>query len=310
MSTATAYQQGPWDLTELLQEPSEEVLAEVLQGLEEAVERFEGRREELDEAMAPEGFLGIVRQYEALVEQSVVPASYASLWFSADTQSSAALTFRNRIQQALTGLQNRILFFSLWWKGLGDEAAERLLPSAEAEPDLRHFLEDLRRLRPFTLDERSEQIVNLKDANGISAVLTVYSMLTNRLEFELEIDGEVRTLTRDELARHVRSPQAERREAAYRELLRVFAGEANILAQIYSNRVRDWASENLELRGFSSPLAVRNLANDIPDEAVETLLEVCRERSTVFHRYFRLKAGWLGMDRLSRFDVYAPIEES
>ncbi len=141
-------------------------------------------------------------------------------------------------------------------------------------------------------------------------MLTVYSMLTNRLEFELELDGEVRTLTRDELTRYVRSPKPERREAAYRELLEVFSGEANILAQIYSNRVRDWASENLEIRGFSSPLAVRNLANDIPDEAVETLLEVCRERATVFQRYFRLKAGWLGMERLRRFDVYAPIEES
>ncbi len=130
MSTATVYEEGPWDLTELLPEPSEEVLAEVLRDLEAAVERFEGRRSELDEEMAPERFLEIVRQYEVLVEQSVVPASYASLWFSADTQSSAALTFRNRIQQALTGLQNRILFFSLWWKGLDDEAAERLLPAA------------------------------------------------------------------------------------------------------------------------------------------------------------------------------------
>ena len=88
------------------------------------------------------------------------------------------------------------MFFTLWWKALPDERAQALLPFApdEALADDRFFLADLRRFRPFSLDERSEQLVNLKDADGIDAVLTLYSMLTNRLEYELEIDGEEREL--------------------------------------------------------------------------------------------------------------------
>ncbi len=73
---------------------------------------------------------------------------------------------------------------------------------------------------------------------------------------------------------------------------------------------RDWHAEQVELRGHTSPITVRNVANDIPDDAVDTLLEVCRRNADVFQRYFRLKAGWLGVDKLRRYDIYAPLAES
>src|SRR5690606_13835476 len=233
-----------------------------------------------------------------------------SLWFSADTQSPAALTYRNRMQQTLTALQNRILFFELWWKSLDDDEAAALLPNAEQYPDYRFYLEDIRRTKPYTLDEKSEQIINVKDANGIDSVITLYSMLTSRLEFNLEVDGEQKTLTRDALMGYVYSPKPELRAAAYQELYRVYKKEAAILAQIYANRVRDWYAEQVELRGYSSPIAVRNVANDIPDEAVDTLLDVARKNAPLFQRYFKLKAKWMGVEKLRRYDIYAPLAES
>jgi oligoendopeptidase F len=165
-------------------------------------------------------------------------------------------------------------------------------------------------LSPYTLDEKSEQIINIKDDNGIGAVMTLYSMLTNRLEFTLEVDGETTRLTRDALAGYAHSTQPELRAAAYRELYRVFAEEATILGQIYVNVVRDWHEEAVGLRGYPSAIAVRNTDNDIPDRAVDVLLEVARANAPVFQRYFRLKAGWLGLDRLRRYDIYAPLASS
>jgi oligoendopeptidase F len=304
------YEQTSWDLSELLPEPSEAIINERLTGLEAAAEAFEKRREDLTTSIGESTFLEILGEYERLLEQVWVLGAFGSLWFASDTQSEAALTYKNRIDQILTGHQNRILFFTLWWKGLDDEEASRLLPTTEEQADYRHFLEDLRRLKPFTLEESSEQIVNLKDANGMGAVLTLYAMLTNRLEFELEVDGETRTLSRDELMSHVFSPVPGRREAAYKELYRVYEKEAKVLAQMYVNRVRDWYSENVELRGFGSPIAVRNIGNDIPDAAVETLLDVTSENVGLFQRYFRQKAAWLGLDRLRRYDIYAPLAAS
>jgi oligoendopeptidase F len=184
------------------------------------------------------------------------------------------------------------------------------LPPADQYPDYRFHLQDMRRTKPYTLDEKSEQIINIKDANGVHALDTIYTMLTSRMEFELEVEGEKQTLTRDGLMTYARNPNPDLRAAAYQELYRVYEGDANILAQIYTNVVQDWHADHVELRGYGAPISVRNIRNDLPDAAVEALLNVSRENAKVFQRYFKLKADWLGMDKLRRYDVYAPLAET
>ncbi len=308
--TFPTYTLSSWDLSELLPEPSERVFAARLADLESAVSAFERRRADLTPQMDPRLFLSILRQYEELHDLIQVINGYASLWFYSNTGSQEALTFRNRVRQAVTEAANRFLFFTLWWRHLSDDEAWRLLPGETDHRDYRQFLQDLRRFKAYTLDEKSEQLINIKDQSGADAVATLYSMLTNRLEFSLTVDGEACKLTRDELMSHAFSPEAEKREAAYHELYRVYSNEANVLGQIYTNVVRNWYDEQVGLRGHSSPIAVRNLDNDVPDRAVQVLLEVARENVGIFQRYFRLKAGWLGLPKLRRYDLYAPLATS
>ncbi len=308
--TFPTYSQSGWDLKELLPEASAEVFADRLAGLDAAVAAFETRRADLDPRMDPRTFLDILREYERIHDLIQVINGYASLWFYADTTSQEALTFRNRVRQAATEAGNRKLFFTLWWRGLEDDEAWRLLPGEAEHRDHRQYLQDLRRFKPYTLDEKSEQIINIKDQSGADAVTTLYSMLTNRLEFNFEVDGEALKLTRDELMSHAFSSEPERREGAYRELYRVYSQEANVLGQIYANVVGNWYDELVGLRGYPSPISVRNLDNDVPDRAVEVLLEVARENVGLFQRYFRMKAGWLGLERLRRYDLYAPLAAS
>lgn len=304
------YQLSGWDLSELLPDTREETIQARLAELGAGVDAFVARRDQLSAEMDPAQLVEMMELAESLVEQMYTLGAYGSLWFSADTQSAAALTYRNRMQQTLTAMQNRILFFELWWKSLDDDEAAALLPNPAQYPDYHFYLKDLRRTKPYTLDEKSEQIINVKDANGMDAVMTLYSMLTSRLEFTVEVDGESKTLTRDGLMAYAYSPRPELRAAAYQELYRVYEKESSILAQVYANRVRDWFAEQVELRGYSSPIAVRNVANDIPDDAVEALLDVCQRNAPLFQRYFKLKAQWLGMDKLRRYDIYAPLAES
>jgi len=229
---------------------------------------------------------------------------YARLWFAEDTQAQDALAFLGRMEQLSTEVQNRLLFFELWWKGLEEEAAQRLMAESG---DYAYYLETLRRFRPHTLSEPEEKVINLKDVNGVDALVNLYEMITNRFTFELEVDGEAREMTRAELSAYFRDPSPELREGAYQELYRVYSGQGAVLGQIYSHRMRDWANENVALRGFDAPIAVRNLVNDVPDPVVETLLRVCRENMPLFHRYFHFKARALGRETLRRYDVYAPL---
>ena len=258
LEAKTSYQLSRWDLSELLPETSEEVVARRIAAIEQEVAAFEARRAHLAPGMDPALFLDSVRQYEAILQGMNELSGYASLWFYEDTGNTEALTFQNRVRQLITAAFNRILFWSLWWKDLDDAQAAALLPADPQEPkisDLRHFLLDLRRTKPYTLDERSEQVINIKDDNGISAVTTLYSMLTNRLEFTLAVDGEEKKLTRDALLAYAFSPRADLREATYRELYRAYEAEAPILGQIYVNRARDWYNEYVGLRGYRSPIA-------------------------------------------------------
>lgn len=305
MKRKREYEQTRWTLGDLLTAHEGPELERLLEKLEQDVARFEASRQRLSPEIGSAEFLELIGLLETIHRSMFRVSAYAHLWFSADTQSQDALGFMGRMDQLATEIQNRTLFFSLWWKELEDEPAGRLL---EGSGDYTYYLESLRRFKPYTLSEAEEKIINLKDVNGPDALVNIYAMITNRFSFGLEVEGETKVLTRDELMAHVRDPSPEVRAAAYQELYRVYRDQATVLGQIYSHRVRDWASENLTVRGFSSPIAVRNLGNDIPDAVTETLLEVCRQNMPIFHRYFRFKADCLGIHTLRRYDVYAPID--
>ncbi len=305
--TNQTFQQTRWSLQDLLPATEGPEFEQVLADLEAAVVDLEASRDQLSPDLPETEFcrlMALVEQISALAHRLGV---YGGLWFTEDTQDQAALAFRGRMEKRLTEVQNRALFFDLWWKGLEDAAAERLLA---ASGDNAYYLESLRRFKPHTLSEPEEKVINLKDVNGVEALVTIYDMITNAFTFSVEIDGELQELTREELMVYARDPRPEVRAAIYQELYRVYSGQAIVLGQIYQHLVRDWASENLSLRNFAAPIAVRNLGNDIPDAVVDTLLEVCRQNAALFQRYFRLKAGWLGVDKLRRYDIYAPLSTS
>ncbi len=301
--TTLPYTQSAWRLSDLSQGTPEEIEA-LFQQLEAQTQEFETLRPLLTPEISAETFLDLIGKLERITEAAYRLYGYAGLSFSANTQDQNALTLVGRAEQFLAELQNRTLFFTLWWKGLDDENAARLMQSAG---DYTYWLEEMRHLKPYTLSEAEEKIINLKNVTGASAIERLYETYTNRYTFKLEVDGEVKELTRGELMVYVRGADPDLRARAYQELYRVYGNDGAFLAQMYQNLVRDWFNENITLRGYKSPIAVRNLANDIPDEVVDTLLDVCRQNTSVFQRYFRLKARWLGMEKLRRYDIYAPV---
>jgi len=244
--------------------------------------------------------------YESLSRITRRVGSYAQLRFSEDTQNQEAQNFLAQVRQRLAEVENRTMFFKLWWKALDDKPAERLMAAAEGYC---YWLEVLRLQKPHTLSEPEERVINLKDVNGPAALVTLYTAITNRYVFRLEVDGEEKELTRGELMVYVQKQDADLRAAAYQELYRVYEQDASVLGQIYQYRLRDWFSENLDMRGMASPIAVRNLSNNVPDEVVNTLLDVCRENASLFQRYFKLKAKRMGLKKIRRYDIYAPVSQ-
>ena len=300
------YEPQRWKLDDLLAPVGTPEVEQFFADIEIRLGEVEALRDQLAPDMAENVFHDLLVRYEQLYADASRVMAYAYLWFSEDIANQDALTFRGRVQQFIADMQNRTLFFELWWKALDDDAAARLMANSG---DLRYYLESLRLFKPHTLSEAEEKIINIKDVNGIQAVKTLYDMLTNAFKFHVTVDGEEKELTRGQLMFYATSPNPDQRAAAYQELYRVYATQADVLAYVYAARVRDWQAENLKLRAFASPISVRNLENDIPDAVVETLLDVIRQNVTLFQRFFRFKARALGVDRLRRYDLYAPLAE-
>lgn len=300
-------QTSAWSLADLFPEPAAEALEAALAKLEQAVCEFEAMRPVLTESVSQPEFQAALARLESVATLKSRIEAYADLSFSQDTRNPGALNLQDRVAQVTTDTGNRCLFFDLWFKDLPDEVADRLTAQ---NGEAHYFLESIRRMKPFTLTEAEEKIINFKDVNGIDAMMNLYEMLTNRFAFTLDIDGEARSLNRDELGGYFSNPSPEVRERAYRELYRVYEENFTILAQMYTHRARDWHAEGMELRGYSSPIAARNLDNDLPDAVVETLLSVCRRNVALFQRYFRLKGRWLGLEKMRRYDIYAPLTSS
>ncbi|MBF0517060.1 MAG: M3 family oligoendopeptidase [Nitrospirae bacterium] len=303
-SGTSPYERRKWTLTDLLPQPGTQEAEVIIGDLRSVVSEIAAGRQMLTSEMSGSDFQTFLRLIERFTAESNRLTAYSQLWFSEDTQNQAALTFMGQVEQLLTDMYNETLFWGLWWKSIGDDDAERLMGCAG---DLRYFLERERAFKRHVLTEPQEKIINVKDVNGINAVITIYDMLTSKYVFELEVDGQRKSLTRDALMSYVHHANPALREAAYKELFRFYRADEIVLSQMYSYRVRDWAAEHVRIRNHESAIGVRNLANDIPDSVVDTLLNVCVEESHVFQRYFNIKSRLLNLPKLRRYDIYASV---
>jgi oligoendopeptidase F len=301
------YAPTKWNLGELYPSFASPELQGAFDNVEEQVMSFEGVRGKLNPDIDPSQFMEIVRASEATTRIINKIYAFTGLSFSADTQDQVAQTYMARVQQFAAQMQNRVLFFSLWWKELDDRNAERLM---SAVGDYRYYLEEMRHFKPHTLSEAEEKIINIKDVTGSRALTTLYDAITNRYVFKLDVNGETKELTRGQLMAFAQGSDPDLRAKAYQELYRVYGEDGPILGQMYQTLARDWYNENIGLRKFAGPISARNLGNDIPDEAVDALLEVARKNAKIFQRYFKLKAKQLGVKQLRRYDIYAPIANS
>lgn len=291
-----------WDLSDLVKQPPIDVERSLVD-LGKLVGQVESARPQLQATMASPDFLAILRLTESIAEISNRLGAFAYLWFSENTKDAKSRSLKSRVEERLTALNNRLLFFDLWWQGVDSFNAERLMADAG---DLRYHLETIRRYKSHTLSEAEEKIINVKNVTGRSAVNTLYDVVTNGLTFTLTVDGKRRAMNREQLLSHVRSPQASIRQAAYQELYRVFSAQRDLIGEMYRTLVNDWKSENVELRAFSSPIATRNLGNDVPNQAVDVLLATCAKNADIFQTYFRLKAKVCKITSMSRYHIYAP----
>ena len=291
-----------WNLKDLLHNPTKDS-QRIEKELEARITSLERQRSRLTSGISHQAFQRILKQVEGIAEYMNTLGAYAFLWFAENTKSQTARAFENRVQNRLAHFSPRLLFFDLWWQSLTSKQANRLSTQATR---YQYYLDTLTRLKRHTLRESEERIVTIKNTTGRQALEALYGVSTNNFSFPFKHKRRTKQLTREQLMGYVRNPSASVRRVAYQSLFRVYGAQRDMLGDLYKHLVQDWGNEGLQLRHYSSPIAVRNIANDLPEQAVDALLTTCRKNVGLFQQYFLLKQRLLKLKTFRRYDLYAP----
>jgi len=305
---------GKWDLTDLVDDSSTKKVAELVANIKEDVKEFEDNRGILKPDLSISIFEGLVHKIEKILEDLSAVNSFAHLKYAANTSSNEAAALVLQMEKLTSEVSNQILFFDLWFKReLDNNNSQRLIDSISTV--YREYLRHKRLIAKYSLNESEEKIINTLEVTGLGALIKIYDRMTNNFEFTVvKKRGNKKIIktfkNKEKLLSLVRSPKANEREYAYKALLKTYEKNSGVLGEIYQNLVTQWRDENISIRGFNSAISVRNIYNNIDDATVETLLSVCKENAHLFHDYFLEKARLIGVKKLRRYDLYAPISNS
>ncbi|NJN67513.1 MAG: M3 family oligoendopeptidase [Chloroflexaceae bacterium] len=248
-----------------------------------------------------------LEELEALSDRLYRPMIYASLLFCSDTRNPDYRNLQQHVEQRQTAIRNLLLFFELEWLALSDEAARRLVDDP-ALTTYRAYLQSARRYQPHTLTEPEERIINEKEVTGSQAWKQFFTELMSSLSFpiDLDLDGETRRLTLDQVIALMRNPDRSVRQRAHATLYDTLSGQSQTLAYVYNTLLQDHLTAD-RLRHYADPMAQRHLANQIAPEVVETMMDVVEQNYAIAHTFFGLKARLLNLPCLQIYDQYAPL---
>ena len=298
------YKLDKWDLSELAKDPKSPAFQKQIRDLEALAKKFEKIKLKLEPKMSSKKFMSILHEVEEISEKMSKIGGYASLSYSADTQSDEATSLMTRMAKLGSEISNKILFFDLWWKiQVDDKNAKRLIKDSG---ELAEYLSHKRLFAKYALSEPEEKIINILDVTGISALVKLYDKMTSVYEYKMNVGGKTKKMTREEITNYIRSANPKIRETAYKTILTKYTENKGVIGEIYQNIVLNWKDEGIEIRGYKSPISMRNIGNNVDDKTIESLLTVCRKNSPVFQKFFIQKAKMLKMKKLRRYDLYAP----
>jgi len=304
---------GRWDISDLVKDPSSGEFSQFLGSIEEQVVKVEGSRQILRPDISQEEFERLLLMLESISEKVSIASSYAYLKYYADTASNDASALVIKMEKLAAEVSNRILFFDLWFKkDIDHDNANRLINAIQCP--YREHLRHKRLVAKYSLSEQEEKIISTLEVTGSRALIKIYDKMTSGFEFTMKLrhgrkDIMKRFDNKEKLMSLVRSPNSARREAAYKSLLQVYKKNSGVLGEIYQNIIMQWRDEAILMRGYTSPISVRNIANNLDDITVEVLLATCRKNVSIFHEYFAEKSKMLGMKKLHRYHLYAPISK-
>ena len=298
-----------WDLNDLYSAPdSAELKADLTRAGDDAkafAAKYQGKLSDLAAGgAAGEALAAAVRDYERLQDLAGRISSYAGLRYAGDTSDPERSKFYGDMQEQITAVATNLLFFELELNRLDDDVLETAMTSAELAR-YKPWLVDLRKEKPYQLEDRVEQLFHEKTVTGSSAWNRLFDETMSALRFE--VDGEELAIepTLSRLLDH----EPEKRRTAAEALSKTFSENIRTFTLITNTLAKDKEISD-RWRGFEDVADSRHLANRVERPVVDALEQAVRAAyPDLSHRYYALKAKWLGVDALDFWDRNAPLPD-
>ncbi|MCK6443900.1 M3 family oligoendopeptidase [Elstera cyanobacteriorum] len=291
-----------WDLSDLYRGPSDPAIdADFAWATAEAAALVAVAQGKLN-GMASADFAATVKRYEALDERLGKLGSFAQLLYAQDMSSPDVGRFYQSVQERITEIAGTLLFFTLELNQLDPATVEALLADPAAAR-YRPWVEASRAFRPHQLSDTEEKLLLEKSLTGRAAWVRLFDETMAALR--IPIDG--RELTSTEVLALMVSPDREVRKASSQAFGKALADEVRVFSLITNTLAKDKEVED-RWRKYPRPISSRNLGNRVEDGVVDALIAAVRSAyPRLAHRYYKLKAQWLGLKQLETWDRNAPL---
>ncbi|WP_242072435.1 M3 family metallopeptidase [Microcoleus sp. FACHB-68] len=293
-----------WDLSDLYQGFDDPQLAQDLQALQQSAAQFREHYRGKVAELKPEAVASCLQQLETIAEKSGYVYAFPSLVFSADTRNTEAKQFLDKVMEALTIVENQLLFFDLELQKLDAEKFAEL----QASPALQtysHYLDRIAELRPHKLSEEVEQTRNQDSLTGRQAFVQLRSVHLGEREYEPVTTPEGKTVTEEaELSALLFHPDADVRYDAYLSVRDVMHEHNSLYGFILNTVAQDHRIES-QMRGYTGTLHKQLLADEVSEPVFRAIMEGTGSRFDLFQRYYQLKSKALGQ-KIRICDIYAP----
>ena len=296
-----------WDLSDLYPGQDSAAFKAALDEARDRAARFEADyKGKLAELCKAGRLIEAIRDSEALEDVAGRIGSFAFLQYAQNTTDPDRAKFMGDINEALTALSTRTLFFSLELNRIEDGDLEAAFAADAELARYRVWFADLRKAKPYQLDDKLEELFQDKSVTAFSAWNRLYDETLSSLKFE--VDGE--TLDVEATLHLLSERDGKKREAAFHALSRTFKDNVRLFTHITNVLAKDKEISD-RWRGYQDIADSRHMANSIEREVVDALQEaVQRAYPRLSHRYYAMKARWFGMDKLNAWDRNAPLPTS
>lgn len=268
--------------------------------------RWKGRLAQAATKTGNDGIGAAVREFEALEELMGRIASFAGLTYFSDTSNPANGKLYGDVQSKLTDISAHLLFFSLELNRIEDPVIDAALEADSLACHYKPWILDLRKDKPYQLEDRLEQLFLEKSMTGANAFNRLFDETVASLTFS--VDGETPPL--EVTLNLLQDPSAEKRKKAAMALAETFKANIRTFTLITNTLAKDKEIAD-RWRGFKDIADSRHLANRVEREVVDALAAAVKSAyPRLSHRYYAMKARWLGMEQMEFWDRNAPLPET